>query len=153
MQFQISHQQEYARGELLLRTFLGWLYILLPHAFLLFLYGIWLSILSFITWWIILFTGKTPQFYYDLVVGITKWNLRVSSRMLNLCDGYPAFGLDGSDDKTEFHIEKTDIGRMQLLIRTFLGALLLIPHILILYFRFIGCLILVFGAWFSILFT
>lgn len=153
MQFQIQHQQEYSRGELLLRSFFGWFYILIPHGFLLMLYGIWLSILSFVAWWVILFTGKTPSFYYDLVLGLTKWNLRVSSRLLNMADGYPAFGLEGMDDKTIFHIDKTDIGRIQLLIRTLLGALLLLPHIIILYFRFIGCVLLIIGAWFSVLFT
>ncbi|EAY30425.1 hypothetical protein [Microscilla marina] len=34
MKLYVQHQQEYSRGELLLRTFFGWLYIGIPYFFL-----------------------------------------------------------------------------------------------------------------------
>ena len=35
MKLTIEHQESYSRGELLLRTFFGWLYIVIPHLFIL----------------------------------------------------------------------------------------------------------------------
>ena len=35
MKLTIKHQETYSRLELLLRTFFGWLYILIPHYFVL----------------------------------------------------------------------------------------------------------------------
>ncbi|MFC2155921.1 hypothetical protein ACFLRB_05480 [Acidobacteriota bacterium] len=61
MKLTIKHQESYSRGELLLRTFFGWIYIVIPHDFALWLVGIWAGILSFLAWWVILFTGKYPQ--------------------------------------------------------------------------------------------
>ena len=33
MKLDVTHQDSYSRGELLLRTFFGWLYIGIPHYF------------------------------------------------------------------------------------------------------------------------
>lgn len=53
MKFDITQQESFSRSELLLRTFLGWLYITVPHTLVLFFVGIWSSILHFIAWWVI----------------------------------------------------------------------------------------------------
>ena len=50
MKFDITQQESYSRSELLLRTFFGWLYIMVPHTLVLFFVGIWSSILHFISW-------------------------------------------------------------------------------------------------------
>jgi hypothetical protein len=153
MQFDITHQEEYSRGELLLRSFFGWIYMLIPHIFLLWIFSIALAFLTFFAWWVILFTGETPEWYYNMSVKVNRWSLRLNARLMNLSDGYPAFGLDGTDDKTTFDVERVHIGRGNLLIRSFFGWILIIPHIFILYFRYIGTLILVFLAWWVVLFT
>jgi len=70
MTLNITLQEEYSRGELLLRSFFGFIYILLPHAFLLAFFGIWGSILGFIAFWLILFTGRYPAFAQ--LVGLVK---------------------------------------------------------------------------------
>lgn len=154
LKFNVTHQESYSRGELLLRSFLGWLYILIPHYFLLLFYGIYVAILQIVAWFIILFTGKTPEFYYKAMLGYNKWILRVMARMLNLSDGYPAFGPDGTDDKTEFHFEHNHIGRGQLLLRSFFGWLYVgIPHGLCLMVRIFATYFLIFFAWWAVLFT
>ncbi|HPE96316.1 MAG: DUF4389 domain-containing protein [Chitinophagales bacterium] len=153
MQFEITHQDSYSRGELLLRSFFGWFYILIPHAFLLMIFSFVLSILTFAAWWVILITGNTPEWYYSWSLKLNRWSLRVSARLLNLSDGYPAFGMDGQDDNTTLNFEHIHIGRGQLLLRSFLGWLMLIPHIFVLYFRMIGTYVLVFLAWWVVLFT
>ncbi|MGH2553281.1 MAG: hypothetical protein ACRDEB_06165, partial [Chitinophagaceae bacterium] len=57
--YEIMHQPEYSRGELLLRTFFGFLYILLPHGILLMLCGIVIWFMGIGSFFIILFTGAT----------------------------------------------------------------------------------------------
>ena len=61
MKLEIKLQDRYSRGELLLRTIFGWLYILLPHTFVLFFVSIWGGILKFIAFFSVLFTGRYPQ--------------------------------------------------------------------------------------------
>ena len=154
LKFNITHQESYSRGELLLRTFLGWLYIAIPHYFLLMFYMIWTMIAIFVSWWIILITGKTPAFYYRAILGLYKWIIRLYARMINLSDGYPSFGPDGNDNNTELYFEHIHIGRGQLLLRTFFGWLYVgIPHILCLYVRMFASFVLIFLAWFAVLFT
>lgn len=154
LKFNITHQESYSRGELLLRTFLGIIYIVIPHIIALWFYSIWVVIATFLAWWIILFTGKTPEFYYTAMLGYNKWSLRLLARMYNLSDGYPSFGPNGTDDKTSLHFDLVHIGRGQLLLRSIFGMFyILIPHGICLYVRMIGTMFLVFFAWFAVLFT
>ncbi|MBM2814718.1 MAG: putative transrane protein [Ignavibacteria bacterium] len=155
MKFSIVHQENYSRGELLLRTFLGFFYIVIPHGFLLFFLEIWSAILSFISWWIILFTGKYPQSFFEFQEGLVRWSVRVSARFYNLCDGYPAFGISATDDKTEFNIEYPESSsRGLLLLRIFFGFIyVLIPHGFLLFFYGIWVMILAFIAFWVVLFT
>ncbi len=98
MNFNIAHAQSLSRGELLLRTFFGIFYIYLPHGFVLIFMGLWGAILSFISFWIILFTGRYPQSFFEYQVGLIRWQMRIRARQFNLTDGYPAFGIDSKDE-------------------------------------------------------
>lgn len=152
--FEVQHQPEYSRGQLLLRAFFGFLYIGIPHGILLMFFGIALWFMGIASFFIILFTGVTPQWYYEWVVKLQRWGLRVSARIYNLADGYPAFGMDGTDDKTVFDLQFWQISRGQLLLRTFLGIFYAgIPHILALYVRMIATCFLGLFAFFAVLFT
>lgn len=152
--FQIQHQQEYSRGELLLRSFFGWIYIALPHGLLLMFFAIAFWFMSIASFFMILFTGVTPKWYYEWAVGLQRWSLRVNSRMYNLADGYPSFWMDGTDDKTIFDLKFWQISRSELLLRTFFGIIYAgIPHILALYIRLIATAVLSFLAFFAVLFT
>lgn len=155
MELSIQHQESYSRGELLLRTFFGWIYIIIPHLFLLFFISIWSSILTFITWWIILFTGKHPKGFFDFQVKLIRWSLRLSASLENLADGYPPFGLNAEWDKVKLEIPYPEkLGRGTLLLKTFFGWLYCgIPHCFLLFFRSIWGCILVFIAWWVVLFT
>ena len=155
MKLIIQHQEKYSRGELLLRTFLGWLYIYIPHGFLLFFLGIWSAVLLFVAFWVILFTGTYPEPMFQYQVKLLRWGLRLDARLFNLSDGYPAFGLDAMDDRTELSVPYPEkVSRGLTLIRLFFGIFYVgIPHGFILMFRafFVG--ILIFLAWWVVLFT
>lgn len=155
MRLVIKHQEEYSRGELLLRTFFGIFYIYIPHYFLLLFVGIWGAILRFVAFWVVLFTGKYPQSMFEFQVGFMKWSVRLQARSFNISDGYPSFGIKGTDEYTDLIVEYPEkISRGLVLVRLFFGFFYVyIPHLFILYFRAIFVGILVFVAWWIVLFT
>ncbi|MEX0987252.1 MAG: DUF4389 domain-containing protein [Bacteroidales bacterium] len=155
MKLVVKRQESYSRGELLLRTFFGWIYIVLPHYFLLFFVGLWAAILRFVAFWVILFTGRYPQSMFEYQAGVMKWTLRLSARMYNVSDGYPAFGVNATDEYTDLEIPYPEsVSRGLVLLRLFFGVFYVaLPHFFILAFRGIYVGILVFLAWWIVLFT
>lgn len=155
MTFNVVHQESYSRGELLLRSFLGYFYIVIPHMFILAFLGLWGSILTFISFVIILFTGSYPESFFQYQVKLIKWSTRVNLRLYNLSDGYPAFGLESEDDAFEIDIPYPDnLSRATQLLKLFFGVIYVaIPHGFLLIFRTIATMFLVFLAWWSVLFT
>lgn len=155
MKITIQHQATYSRGELLLRTFFGVIYMILPHVFLLLFIAIGAMFVNFIAFWAILFTGNYPRGMWNFMVNIFRWTLRLTARMQNLSDGYPAFGLKGTDDKTILDIAYPDkSSRGLLLLRAFFGVFyILIPHGFCLLFLSIAASFVRFIAFWAVLFT
>lgn len=91
VKFSVDYPEKLSRGLLLLKTFFGWLYVLIPHGFVLFFYAIAAFFVTFIAWWAILLTGKYPKGMFDFVVGYQRWSNRVNAYMLLLTDAYPPF--------------------------------------------------------------
>jgi hypothetical protein len=155
MNFSVNYPDSFSRGELLLRSFLGIFYIAIPHMFLLIFLGIWSSILTFISWWVILFTSSYPESFFEFQVKLIKWSTRLNISLYNLGDGYPGFGLDAENDNFTLDIPYPEtLSRGTLLLKSFLGFIyVLIPHGFILYFRFLWTAILMFLAFWVVLFT
>lgn len=89
--FQLAYPESLSRGTLLLKSFFGWLYVGIPHFFLLMFYGIAVCVVMFIAWWAILFTGKYPKGMFDFVVNYWRWALRVNVYLMLMSDAYPPF--------------------------------------------------------------
>src|SRR6202007_483551 len=85
--FDIAHQESYSRGQLLLRTFFGFIYIMIPHMFVLLFMYLAAGILRFIAWWAVLFTEKYPKNFFEFQLSLMRWGTRVNARVLNLADG------------------------------------------------------------------
>jgi hypothetical protein len=155
MKVTIKHQESYSRGELLLRTFFGFLYMILPHMFVLVFIGIAAMFINFIAFWAILITGNYPRGMWNFTVGMLRWNLRLGARLDNLSDGYPAFGISATDDATSLEIEYPEkSSRGLLLLRTFFGFIyILIPHAFCLIFLMIGALFVKMIAFWIVLIT
>lgn len=155
MKFGIKHQESYSRGELLLRTFLGFFYIIIPHIFLLLFIMIGSAFVRLIAFWAILFTGKFPAGMFKYQLNAQRWNLRVVARMLNLSDGYPAFGLNAEDPNIKIELEAPEkSNRLTVLLRTMFGFIyVMIPHIFCLAFISLGVGIVNFIAFWAILIT
>jgi hypothetical protein len=155
MTFTIKHAEKMSRGELLLRSFFGLIYIVIPHGFVLFFMGLWGAILGFISFWIILFTGRYPQSFFEYQVGLMRWRTRLQARMFNLVDGYPAFGIDSQDESITLDVPYPEnLSRGMLIVKLLFGWLYVaLPHAFVLFFLYIGVVISLFIGWWIILFT
>ncbi|MBA3900158.1 MAG: DUF4389 domain-containing protein [Bacteroidetes bacterium] len=155
MKLTITHQEEYSRGELLLRTFFGIFYITLPHIFLMVFYSIWSAIITFISFWVILFTGKYPQSFYEYQVNLMRWGVRLNARRSNLVDGYPTFHTSGTDHLTNLEVPYPEnLSRGALILKALFGFIYcVLPHAFILVFRLLWGAILSMLAFWIVLFT
>ncbi len=154
MKLSITHQEDYSRGQLILRTLFGWAYILIPHGFLMFFVGIWSAILAFATFWVVLFTQKFPKGIFDWQLKYYNWGLRVNAVLSNLVDGYPEFFPNGTSDTVKLSEDYPEKVRWWLVLLRLLGVFYVgIPHGICLFGRYIATGVLMFIAWWAVLFT
>ncbi len=155
MTLDIQYQESFSRGKLLLRTFFGWLYIAIPHLFLLTFIGIWAGILQFLAFWAVLFTGSYPENWVKFLEKYNRWSLRVNAALMNLTDENPSFGLDGESESVTFELPyPSEVGRVDAIVRTIFGVIYVgIPHGFCLGFRALWGAILMGLAWWVVLFT
>lgn len=129
---------------------------MIPHAFALMFVGMAASILTFIAWWAILFTGKYPRSLFDFMVGYYRWSTRFSASIMNMADGYPRFGFSAQEgDDVIFDVEYPErLSRVMLLAKTFFGFFyVLLPHCIVLFLLMIPAYFIMIIAWFAVLFT
>lgn len=70
--------------------FLGLLGI--PHLIVLFFVSIAQGVVVFISWWVILFTGKYPKGMFDFVANTLRWQTRFTAYYsMLLTSKYPPF--------------------------------------------------------------
>ena len=155
MKLSITHQEKYSRGQLLLRTLFGYFYIGIPHGFLLGIVGIWYAIIEFAKFWVVLFTGRFPESMFKFQLGYQNWYLRVYATLMNLVDGYPAFYPRGTSDTVKLEAARPEkVNQGMVLVRVLFGWIYVgIPHGICLYGRLIASMVLVFLAWWAVLFT
>jgi hypothetical protein len=155
MKIGIKHQESYSRGSLILRSLFGGLYIALPHGFLLIFMSIASSFVGIINFWSILITGKMIRSMFDFQLNLMRWSLRVNARLMNLSDGYPAFGMTHNDADVVLDIEYPETSnRVSVLLRAMFGIwYVLIPHAFLLFFLQIGVMFVRMIAFWAVLFT
>jgi hypothetical protein len=96
VKFNVEYPERLSPGKLLLKTFLGWAYIGIPHGVVLAIYGVAAGFMMFVAWWAILFTGKYPKGMFDFVVKWQRWGARVGAYMAFMTDVHPPFS--GAED-------------------------------------------------------
>lgn len=151
----IKRQERYSRGELLLRTFFGIFYIFIPHGIVLMFVGLAALVVDFLAFWIILFTGRYPESWFEFRLNFARWNLRLNASLFNLVDGYPKLGLSHQHEGVVLDVDyPTNISKGSVVLRFLFGYIyVMIPH------GFILCLLLVavmfanFIGWWAVLFT
>ncbi len=153
----IDYPEKLSRGVLLLKVLFGYWYVAIPHGICLWLYGIAVSIVTFIAFWAILFTGKFPRGMFDFVEGYMRWSNNVYAYYSCLLrDEYPPFsGEQKMSHPVTLTVEYPErLSRGLVLLRAFFDWLYVgIPHgiCLLLYGIAVGIVILI--AFWAILFT
>jgi hypothetical protein len=155
MKYGVKHQESYSRGELILRSMFGGLYIALPHALALIFLLIGSMFINIIAFWAILITGKFPEGMFNYQLNLQRWSLRVNSRLMNLSDGYPAFGLSAQDSNIMIEVERQEsYSRLSVLGRQMFGFLYVyFPHMFCLVFLQIGVMFVRLIAFWAVLIT
>ncbi len=135
--------------------FLKWL-LLLPHLIILGVlqYVVW--IIAWVGYLIVLFTGKLPDGLYKFLTGYLRWNVRAYAWGGGLTDVYPPFTFESGGYDVDLEAEppaSSSRGLALLGALFFLKALLLIPHVIVLFFLFIAWYFVVWIGYVIILFT
>ncbi len=67
--------------------------LLLPHLVVMAFIGMAAALAMWIGYWIVLFTGRYPRELFDFIVGVHRWQNRMTAWIAGLCDRYPSFRL------------------------------------------------------------
>jgi hypothetical protein len=143
----IEHQEEYARFLPLVK----WL-LLVPHYVVLFVLGILAFLVAIVSFFAVIVTRRYPPGMFDFMVGVNRWAWRVQAYLLLMTDRYPPFTLaDDPDYPAMFEIDYPEEGTARW--RPLFAWLLVIPYLIVAYIIFYLAQILVFFAFFTILFA
>jgi hypothetical protein len=64
---------------------------MIPHGFVLYFRTIATSVLTFLAFFAVLFTGEYPESWHKFNVGTLRWGIRVNMYLSNMTDDYPPF--------------------------------------------------------------
>jgi hypothetical protein len=143
LQYDVEYPQRLSR----LLIFIKWL-LVIPHLIVMSILGIAVFVVTVIAWFAILITGRYPRGMWEFVVKTMRWWANVGAYLTLMRDEYPPFGEGSYPVVFELsYPERLSRGLI------FVKWLLVIPHQIILYFLQIAVEVVLFIAWFAILFT
>jgi hypothetical protein len=92
---------------------------------------------------------------FEYQVSIQFWAMRMNASLYNLVDGYPTLMPSGQSDLVAVDIPYPEhLGRGHLLLKILFGQIYcVLPHSVVLYFRLIITTVLMFLAWWVVLFA
>ena len=160
--YPVRLEADYPESPSRWRALLGALFLikgllLLPHSIVLFFLGIASFIVFYIGYWAVLITGRYPRGMFNFVLGVQRWSYRTSAWFVGLTDRYPPFSLGVVEDYAlRFEVDYPESSSRW---RALLGALLLIkgllliPHLVIVYFLDLAGFAVFYIAYWVVLFT
>lgn len=81
------------------RLFLGLFYLIIPHVTILILRIALGIVITFLAWWVTLFTGEYPEVWHDFQVETIRWAMNVTLYFAMLTEDYPFFS--GKEEDVE----------------------------------------------------
>src|SRR5579872_5066597 len=136
------------------RPLVNWA-LVIPHQIWLGLLGFGALFVAIVSWFAILFTGRMPESWSDYIVGVSRYQWRVTCYLYAWTNVYPSFTpvaghIDPGDYPAVLYCARTvDRNRVTVLFR----AIMAIPQYIVLYFVGIAALVVMVIAWFAVLIT
>ena len=138
------------------RPLVHWL-LAIPHMVILYVVSFVAQVVGFVSWLVILFTGKLPEGMAGVQMLYLRYTARVYAYAGFLVEEYPPFAFattaedpgDAGPLRVEFRPALEDRNRLT----TFFRLLLAIPHLVVLAIVFLGVAICWVIAFFAVLFT
>jgi hypothetical protein len=128
-------------------------FLLIPHMFALLFVFIGVFFTWIAAWWVILFTGKYPPGIFNFHAGALRWANRLTSYSYFMNEKYPPFSMGEEPDyPAQTRIEYPPEGKIARW-RVLVHGIMAIPHFIVLSFLGIGVGVVVFVAFFAVLFT
>lgn len=124
----------------------------IPHALIVGILSYALAVVTLIAWFAILFTGRYPAGMLNFAVNVQHWQTRSVGYIYLLTGKYPPFAL-GPD--ATYPVRMTGVGTVEGRNRltVFFRIIMIIPHVIVLYFIGIAIAVVWVISWFVALFT
>ncbi|MGB6837298.1 MAG: DUF4389 domain-containing protein [Dehalococcoidia bacterium] len=145
MTYDVEYPPELSRWLI----FVKWL-LVIPHWIIVSALGMAQGAITLVAWFAILFTGRYPRFLFDFVVNVYRWNANAGAYVYLLRDEYPPFTWEAGQYPVTFDVEYPERLSRWLI---FVKWLLIIPHVIVLYFMMLAWFVTTMIAFFAILFT
>ncbi|MGE5597397.1 MAG: DUF4389 domain-containing protein [Hyphomicrobiales bacterium] len=146
VQVEIEGPQPQNRLSVLLRIIYA-----IPHLIILSVLGYVVEVTGFISWLIIVITGKYPAGLFKFHAGYVRWAARGYGYVALLTDKYPPFSLDEEQYPIRLSAAEELENRNRLTV--FFRIILLIPHLIVLAVLGVAATVVVIIAWIAALIT
>lgn len=137
------------------RPLVHWIMVI-PHLIVLYILGLVGAVVTVVSWFTILFTGRLPDGLAGVQTMVMRYQARTMGFYLGLTTVYPPFEFDTTvDDPGTYPIrvdtrpEYENRNRLTVFFRIFM----MIPLLIVMYIYFIIAGIVAVIAWFAVLFT
>lgn len=137
------------------RPLVHWL-LVIPHAALAYVFSNVGSLIAFLSWFAIVFTGRLPSGLADVQCLVLRYNARAYAYALWLHEDYPPFEFQTTHDdpggdpvRVEVHPALDDRNRLTVGLR----FLWIIPAAFVAMFVYLAASVVVFVSFFAVLFT
>ncbi len=129
--------------------------LLIPHYVVLAFYGIVVALLQVVMWIPVLVNGRYPEWGYSIVGGYVRWVTRVEAYLILAASAYPPLSTGGRHDVDVRWDQAQDVPRWAgiPLVGVWFRSILLIPHLIIVWFLAIAVGFLSLITWLPVLLT
>jgi hypothetical protein len=143
--FDVAYPERLSRVKIFFKLLLA-----IPQAIAILLLSVALSVLSFLAWFAILFTGRYPKAFFEFTSGVVRWKANVGAYVLLLRDEYPPFSWEPGEYPLSLEIPRAE---RQSRVRLFIRLFAIIPNQIVLTFVEIALAFTTFISWWAILIT
>jgi hypothetical protein len=146
VRFDVEYPERLSRWKIFVKRLL-----VIPHLIIVWLLQSVAGVLGVIAFFSILFTKKWPPGLFDFMLQIERWTMNTVVYALTLQrDEYPPFSGEPGEYPVRLEVDyDEDLSRWLI----FVKWLLILPHLFVLAFLAIAAFVVVFIAFFAILFT